>query len=266
MAAGYERIKKNNNMNLKNKIVFIIAHKYFRGYTSYTEYYINNINTFYKDSLIIVVDNNSINKDDIFDDLKKYDNVVLLDNNIECKFELGAYTVGLQYLIENDLYNNYDYIVMTQDTFIIKNQFDFKELYDRNVTACPLVGGIVSHETKFEHSDKYIPLLESLGLKDRLDEMTFCWCVSFVISTSKTEQLFSYLRQINITIREESCASERYMARILLELNDGENYSLDFDHRDSINKYDCHSVDLFSNVSTFFAKRAQQKTERTNDL
>jgi len=254
------------NLNDKNKIVFIIAHKYYRGYQSYTEYYINNINTFYKDSLIIVVDNNSVNKDDIFNNLKKYENVVLLDNNIECKFELGAYTVGLQYLVENDLYNNYDYITMTQDTFIIKNRYDFNELYSRNVTACPLVGGVVNDEIKFGYSSQYIPLLESLGLKGRLDEMTFCWCTSFVISTTKTEQLFGYIKQLNITVRDQSCASERYMARILLELNDGENHSLDCDLNDVINKYDCHSVDLLSNVPSYFAKRAQQKTERTIDL
>ena len=254
------------NLNDKNKIVFIIAHKYFRGYQSYTEYYINNINTFYKDSLIIVVDNNSINKDDVFNDLKKYDNVVLLDNNIECKFELGAYTVGLHYLIDNDLYNNYDYVVMTQDTFIIKNRFDFNELHNRNVTACPLVGGIVDDEIKFGYSSQYIPLLESLGLKCKLDEMTFCWCTSFVISTSKTKQLFNYIRQITITIRDQSCASERYMARIILELNEGETHSLDCGLNDVINNYNCHTVDLFSNVTTYFAKRAQQKTERTTDL
>ena len=74
----------------KNKVIFIIAHKYFRGYESYIEYYINNIKKFYEKSLIIVVDNNSNYKDDIFDKLKIYDNVVLLDNDIKCKFEIGA--------------------------------------------------------------------------------------------------------------------------------------------------------------------------------
>jgi hypothetical protein len=254
------------NLNDKNKIVFIIAHKYYRGYQSYTEYYINNINTFYKDNLIIVVDNNSTNKDDIFDNLKKYDNVVLLDNNIESKFELGAYTVGLQYLVDNNLYNNYDYIVMTQDTFIIKNRYDFNELHSRNVTACPLVGGIVTDEIKFMYIKQYVPILESLGLKGRFDEMKFCWCVSFVISTSKTIQLFDYIKQITIIDRDQSCASERYMARILLELNDGESHSLDCDLDDVTNRYNCHSVDLLSNVQSFFAKRAQQKTEKTTDL
>jgi hypothetical protein len=171
-----------------------------------------------------------------------------------------------QYLIDNDLYNNYDYVVMTQDTFIIKNRFDFNELHNRNVTACPLVGGIVDDEIKFGYSSQYIPLLESLGLKGKLDEMTFCWCTSFVISTSKTKQLFNYIRQITITIRDQSCASERYMARIILELNEGETHSLDCGLNDVINNYNCHTVDLFSNVTTYFAKRAQQKTERTTDL
>lgn len=253
----------------KNRIVFIIAHKYIRGYTSYTEYYINNINSFYQNSLIIVVDNNSLGRDDIFNNLKKYDNVVLLDNNIDCKFEIGAYTVGLDYLIKNNLKDSYDYIAMTQDNFIIKNRFDFNVLYEKNITACPLVGCEIDTTkptftgVQFDHMEYYIPILEGLNLKGRLDEMSFCWCNSFVISTVKTIHLIKYLKQILITERWQSCASERYMARILLELNDGENYSLDCDLRDVKYRYDCHSVDLYSNVNSFFVKRVQGKNEKT---
>jgi hypothetical protein len=249
----------------KNKIVFIIAHKYIKGYISYTEHYINNINKFYENALIIVVDNNSISKDDIFDDLKKYENVVLLDNNIESKFELGAYTVGLRYLIDNNLYKDYDYITMTQDTFIIKNRYDFNELHKRNVTACPLVGCKIDTNNKtftgvqFDHMDYYVPLMESIGLSGRWHEMSFCWCTSFVIKSTKINDLLHYLNQIVIKERWQSCAGERYMARILLELNDGENYSLDCDLREVASKYDCHSVDLFSDLPVFFAKRSQAK-------
>ena len=245
----------------KNRLIFIIAHKYIRGYISYTEYYINNINRFYENSLIIVVDNNSIDRDDIFENLKKYDNVVLLDNNIDSKFEIGAYTVGMKYLIENG-YDNYEYIVMTQDNFILKNRFDFNELHKRNVTACPLVG-LEPNNTftgvQFDFIEYYSILLESLNLKGRLDEISFCWCVSFVISTTKMKELFDYFKQIVVTERWQCCASERYIPRILLELNEGENYSLDCNLEEVTSRYDCHSVDLFSDIPSFFAKRVQGK-------
>ena len=70
-----------------NNICFIIAHKYVRGYPSYVKHYINNVKAAYGDeALVIITDNNSEHKDDIFDQLKDLEGVILLDNNIESKF------------------------------------------------------------------------------------------------------------------------------------------------------------------------------------
>ena len=103
-----------------NNICFIIAHKYVRGYPSYVKHYINNVKAAYGDeALVIITDNNSEHKDDIFDQLKDLEGVILLDNNIESKFELGGYQVGLQYVLDNNLTDKYEYYVFTQDTFIL---------------------------------------------------------------------------------------------------------------------------------------------------
>ena len=255
----------------KNKVIFVIAHKYFRGYDSYLEYYINNIRSFYEKSLIIVVDNNSTHRDDIFDNLKKYDNVILLDNNIECKFEVGAYNVGMRYMIDNNLLEEYDYVAMTQDNFVIKNKLDFNALYNENVYACPINGcyqNVPSKEylnVQMDCIDVWQPILERLGMNNNIDKISFCWCHSFIITTNKVEQLFSYTKDIIIKVRWESCASERYLARFLWELNDYQNHDIDGDIRDLKEKYDCWSVDLYEDVSTFFAKKLQQKNENTTD-
>jgi len=256
----------------KNKPIFIIAHKYYRGYESYVEYYINNIKKFYKESLIIIVDNNSTYVEDIFSNLRKYDNVVLLENNIDCKFEIGAYRVGLKYIIDNNLLNKYSYVVLTQDTFVIKNKVDFNSLYEQNITACPINSYI--NDGMLQHISNNV--LGSIGLLNNLDKITFCWCCSFIVSTTKIEQLLNYIKDIKITVRDESCAAERYLARILWELNEYKNNDIDGDIRylgyhwagqpNPSPKYDCHSVNIYDeNITSYFAKKAQQKTERTND-
>jgi hypothetical protein len=256
----------------KNKPIFIIAHKYYRGYESYVEYYINNIKKFYEEALVIIVDNNSTYVEDIFSNLRKYDNVILLENNIDCKFEIGAYRVGLKYVIDNNLLNEYSYVVLTQDTFILKNKLDFNLLNEQNITAAPINSFTMDDIFK----DIRDEILIKLGLFNNLDKITFCWCCSFIVSTTKIEQLLNYFKDIIITTRDESGAAERYLARILWELNDYKNNDIDGDMaalkyswNGKINpspKYDCHNVNIYDEkITTYFVKKTQQKTERTND-
>lgn len=243
------------------KIAFIIAHKYYRGYTSYIEYYITNIKRYYDDALIIVVDNNSVNKKDIFDGLKKYD-VTLLDNGISCKFEIGAYQVGMRYLIDSNLLDAIDYCVFTQDNFILKNRLDFNLLKDNGVTACP----INSWSPDRAHKDICQTVLSGIGLYNNMDKITFCWCNSFIVANSKVAQLYGYFKTIVITTRIESCASERYLARILWELNGHKNNDIDGDIIPLKYLYDCWKVDPRSNISgVHFVKVVQQKNEKTVD-
>jgi len=252
----------DSNIKDNYKLVFIIAHKYFRGYESYLKYYINNILKFYTDSLILVVDNNSNYKEDIFSTIEPNDNIKFLDNNIECKFELGAYQVGIKYLIDNNLTDKYDYIVCTQDNFILKNKFDFNTLINDNIHACPINSFFADGECK----DVWEGVLNTLGLNNNLDKITFCWCSSFIVSKYKIEQLYSYLTKIIIKVRWESSASERYLARILWELNGFRNNDIDGDIRNlRVDKYDCWTVNPYDDVNSYFVKRVQQKTEKTTD-
>jgi hypothetical protein len=255
----------------KNNVVFIIAHKYFRGYESYLQYYINNINIFYKNALILVIDNNSAHKDNIFSTIKEK-NVILLDNNIESKFEIGAYTVGLKYLIDNNLINKYNYIVLSQDTFVIKNRLDFNSLYEQDITACPInslnqtntiihpINDITNGYLK-EISEQ---ILNKININNNLDKISFCWCSSFIISTKVVNKLFNYFKEIKIINRDDSCAGERYLARILWELNNSKNNNIDGE----INNlpYNSWLIDILNNDSnTFFIKKHQHKTEQTID-
>lgn len=246
---------------LDDKICFIIAHKYFRGYESYLKYYIDNIFSFYENPLVLVVDNNSPNKDDIFNIIEN-DKVIFLENNIECKFELGAYQVGIDYLKINNLIDVYDYYIFTQDTYILKNIFDFNELKSNNINAASLIG----LHNDWAKMDIVGPVLEKLNLLNDLDDIYLCWCNSFIISNKRLLDLQQYLQQIIIKTRHESEASERYLGKILFELNNHRNYAIDGRNNTFIVNnlsYDCHNVDVFSNTDKYFCKKAQQKNERT---
>lgn len=264
-------------MKNTSKIVFIISHYYLRGYKSYTKFYVENINKFYENPLIIITDNNSEHKNDIFDDLKDIKNVVLLDNNIECKYELGAYQVGLRFLIEKNLLYNYDYCVFTQDNFVIKNLFDFNSLKEKNVKACPINSW--NNDRALEGITERV--LSNLGLyDDKMDETMLCWCVSFIISTEKINTFYEYLKKIIIKDRVASEASERYLGRILYELNEHVNVDID-GNMEQCNgtyilerlepqdrpmgmqymKYNCFNVDVVNDEipNSFFVKTIQGK-------
>jgi hypothetical protein len=249
---------------MSNKVCFIIAHKYYRGYHSFLKYYIENIQKFYPEALTVVVDNNSKYPEDVFGPLRGLSNVVFLTNDYEGKFELGAYKVGTQYVIDNGLVDDYTYFVCTQDNFILKNFFDFSGLAAKKTYALP-INSMFADKYGMDACNR---VLDKIGLNDNWDKINFCWCVSFVVANHKVKQLNSYLATIQQKTRHESEAAERYLARILWELNERcDCGSIDGDCRDLINNslYHCWHVDLYAPVNTHFAKRVQQKNENTKD-
>jgi hypothetical protein len=195
----------------KNKVIFIISHKYYRGYQSYLTHYIDNINKFYSNSFILVVDNNSTYIEDIQVQLYKYDNVRLIINDSNSKFEVGAYTHGINYLIDNDLVDIFDYYIFTQDTMVLKNKYDFNILKNKNINACTIYS--YHQDGIYQSIRDYI--LKSLNLFNKLDKITFCWCSCFLVSNNKLLALYNYIKKIKLEYRRDSEAAERYLARIL---------------------------------------------------
>jgi hypothetical protein len=248
---------------MSNKVCFIIAHKYYRGYQSFLKYYIENIQKFYSEALTIVVDNNSKYPEDVFSPLCELSNVVFLTNDDESKFELGAYKIGARYVVDNGLVDQYSYFIFTQDNFVLKNFFDFDGLADKQTYALP----INSMHPDGNYMDVCQRVLVPLGLFDNWSNIRFCWCNSFAVASERMEQMYGYLKTIVQKTRGDSEGSERYLARLLWELNDRKDCGdIDGDCRDLPQRhYNCWTVDVFGNVSSYFAKRVQQKNEYTKD-
>jgi hypothetical protein len=262
-------------MQRTNKLIFIIAHKYFRQYRSYISLYIENINKYYPESLIIIVDNNSKYIDDIKTIFNK-PNIIVLINNTISKFEIGAYQVGLKYIIDNNICD-YTYIIFAQDTMLLNKPFDINFLVNEHVYAATLWSHkqamnrelpIFLSQTGFGYRIKEI--LTELNICDKLEECIFCWCHCFIIHLSKIDTFYNMIKNIIHPTRCDSYASERYMTRILYELNNHKSYSICGDTSNySENLY--YYLGPNKNLETmksdcYFIKHAQTKDENTPDI
>lgn len=250
-------------MNDDYKLCFVIACKYVRGYESYLPYYIANINNFYPNSLIVLVDNNSHYFEDIKVKLQKYDNIIYLVNNITCKYEQGAYHVGARYLLDNNI-TDYDYIIFSQDTYVLKNKYDFNILINENITAAAFHAGLDIDAVKQEmyYIEPVQSVLRSLNLQHSIDKLAMCMWNSFVLHQSKLAEYYSLIRNIVTLTKHESGCTERYMSPILYHLNNNRIYQLDAIYP----PYNIFTDNPFIiDVPLCFVKRIQFKDEFTVD-
>jgi len=199
---------------------------------------------------------------------ENYKNVIIITNNDECKFEIGAYNVGIKYLIANNLIENYHYYVFTQDNFVLKNKYDFNFLLENNIHACPIHNWSIMTNDEKKHwgsQTTNLKIMRMLNLENFMNELSICWCNSFVLHKSKISDFFGITKDIIIKIRFESECSERYLSAILYHLNNKKKDTID--GCISNLQYDCWKVNIFDNDSTtHFVKKIQQKNENTVDI
>jgi hypothetical protein len=280
----------------KHKVCFIIAHKYFRGYESYLKYYISNIQKFYPSALTIVVDNNSLYGEDIFDTIKEEKKVVIIRNESDSKFEIGAYCVGIRYLLDNKIidlhdYSEYEYFIFTQDTYIIKNKYDFDNHID---TACALhaamhiayqgwwygnrdpegdqpkwarMKSLIGHpnDNAAQVEEKLKALRKGTDVISTIPDPKMVWCSSFILHKSKVRTFLNIVGGIKIPSRRHSEQGERFLSDILCCLND--NRISDIDRSPVYEHYSITDSDPIRDHPTghYFMKKIQGKTEDTED-
>ena len=72
------------------------------------------------------------------------------------------------------------------------------------------------------------------------------------------------LTNIAVKTRHESEGSERYLGRILYELNEHRIFDIDGDI--DLLDYYCHTVNVEQDTKHYFCKISQQKTENTKGV
>jgi len=244
---------KNDSYN----ILFIIALKYFRNYDTFIKYYVDNIQKFYPDSFILIIDNNSNYIADIHTMFNGYDNVKIITNTSTKKMDIGAYLFGIDYLVENNLVNTYDFVVFSQDTYVLKNKYDFNIFIENNITAAavhsfPVGPGMLSKE-----------MVDNLQLTHVLDKITLCWCNTFILHKSKILELRKMLSPIVIFDKSTTHYAERFLSGMLYILNNNSNFALDYTDQ-------CTYLRKVTNPETctenrYFIKILQNKDDRTQD-
>jgi len=244
-------------MDKQPSLCFVIACKVYRTHISYIPFYVSKIKEYYPGALIILVDNNSVYKE-FYDQFKGIENLVLLENTSESKFELGAYKFATNYIHANNYI--FDYYICTQDTFVLVNKFDFTTLVKNNVKACSL-----GHFDESYLWGYHIPVLTYLNLYDPEEKFDGCWCGSWIVDYENLLRIAILLMDIKPITRHHSEQTERYMGKILKMLNNGVSYSIHGDHLKL--GYDYHSIDSPSleakESGHFFIKHLQSKTETT---
>jgi hypothetical protein len=254
---------------MDDNILFIIAVKYYRTYKSYVKYYVDNIQKFYKNSFILLVDNNSKYITDLTTLLKDYSNLKIITNDSISKFEIGAYNEGIRYLLQNNMLDKYSYIVFSQDTFVLKNYFNFDSLKKKNIVACSF-NHWDNYQNKFECNNHpiNIAVLNRIDLYNKAESYNLCWCNSFILHNSQIMSYYNIVKDIVVTSRfDGSIQSERFLSNILYYLNNNKYISIcgDIDTIGSLG-YDCWTVDIEnSQVNNYFIKKVQQKNESTRD-
>jgi hypothetical protein len=266
----------------ETRLCFIIACKVYKYYTSYLSEYIKNINIFYPSAFILLVDNNSLYGKEFYKQFDGINNLKIIENISDSKFEQGAYNFGAKYIIDNNL--KFEYYICTQDTFNIINKYDFSILKKNNIKAASI------YSSKYRHitiRGDYI--LKRLGLFQEGEEYNGCCFLSYIcdhISLLKIYELThscivkyryfdapeferEYFNPDGSISRDKiNCTTsdfESSLGKILYILNDKRYTPIECDHDEM--KYSTFEINFsdekYKKLGYCFVKKYQGKTENT---
>jgi len=208
----------------KLKLCFIIACKVFKESKIYIDIVITNINLFYPDSTIILVDNNS-NYKEYFDQFKSMKNVIILENTSDSKFELGAYNFAISYIIDKKL--KFNYYTLLQDVMIPIQKYDYTILKKNKIKAVSIYKFTSEHLGTHNYTD----FLIKIKLHDPKLPFEGCFGCSFICNHASLIQIHKWTKDYILTVKGHSETAERFLGRIIQYLNNNiDNHNIDGYH------------------------------------
>lgn len=233
------------------KLCFIITCYIPNNLKVYIDYSINKINELYPNSTIILVDNNSENKD-YFNQFKEINNIILLENSSEQKYEIGAYNCAIDYIIKNNL--TFDYYILLQDSVFPNKKYDFNLL---NGIQCSIIYRIGESSMWFgneELKNKCKDILKTMNV----DNINYDGCrdSSFISNHETLKKINMLTRNVIVKDKSDSIACERWLGILIQALNNNNPILIDGYIADE--KYDVRDVNISKaqNIDHFFIKKS----------
>jgi hypothetical protein len=156
---------------------------------------------------------------------------------------------------------------------VLTNYYDFNNLLENSVMACPLVGSSegcfiadhtsgMSHYTGHKDYELIRNVISNLNLTDSVNKLSFCLANSFVLNKIKLIDLLELTKDIKIECKMHSESSERFLAGILYVLNNNKNDSIEKKRLEEV----FHLIISYITLEfDYFTKYIHNKTESTLD-
>ena len=227
------------------KLCFIIACYIPNNLVVYIDYSINKINEFYPNSQIILVDNNSENKD-YYNQFKGVSNIILLENTSEQKYEIGAYNFAVEHIKKNNLI--FDYYILLQDSIIPLHKYDFNSLNIPAVIIIKIERELMDCPVRCPDKDGWRDVLRSINNYNF--DYEGCMNCSFISNHDTLLKIHDMTKNISIKNKTDSIVSERWIGVIIQTFNNNSPLSIDGYHKDI--KYNFVDVNIKNDKKDFY--------------
>ena len=207
-----------------DKLCFILANNYMKTSIPIIQQQLDTIRNWYANSFIIISINDADNLDEIYKTFMNYTNLIILSNTSDHKYELGAFYIAINWLIDtnNLVFKNY---IFMQNNLVLQHKYNFDVLQKYDIKCCRFfphfenINCISYAEKHNRHLYKNIPdILKTLNIKNEANMINICCNFNCIINDENILKFYEYIKLCKITNKYDYEVYERVMGYILDEI------------------------------------------------